>query len=78
MRYLVPMLENLGDILAGRPVAPVVLFDAARRSLYFVGYGGLAMIAASGLDMAAWDASARRTISPPSPRCATRSAPTWR
>ena len=59
MRYLVPMLHDLGEQLAGRPVAPVELFDAARRSLHFVGYGGLAMIAASGLDMAAWDALAR-------------------
>lgn len=59
MRYLVPMLQDLGELLAGRPVAPVELFDAARRSLHFVGYGGLAMIAASGLDMAAWDACAR-------------------
>ena len=59
MRYLVPMLHDLGELLAGRPVAPVELFDAARRSLHFVGYGGLAMIAASGLDMAAWDALAR-------------------
>jgi mandelate racemase len=53
------MLHDLGEQLAGRPVAPIELFDAARRSLHFVGYGGLAMIAASGLDMAAWDALAR-------------------
>ena len=59
MRYLVPMLHDLGELLEGRPVAPVELFDAARRSLHFVGYGGLAMIAVSGLDMAAWDALAR-------------------
>ena len=59
MRYLVTMLHDLGEQLAGRPVAPIELFDAARRSLHFVGYGGLAMIAASGLDMAAWDALAR-------------------
>ena len=59
MRYLVPMLHDLGELLAGRPVAPVELFDAARRSLHFVGHGGLAMIAVAGLDMAAWDALAR-------------------
>ena len=47
LRYLVPMLQDLGTQLAGRPVAPVELFDAARRSLQFVGYGGLAMIAAA-------------------------------
>jgi mandelate racemase len=31
----------------------------ARKSLHFVGYEGLSMIAASGLDMAAWDALAK-------------------
>jgi mandelate racemase len=59
MRYLVPALNDLGAILKGRPVAPIELFDAARRSLHFVGYEGLSMIAASGLDMAAWDALAK-------------------
>ena len=56
MRYLVPALEDLGSLLKGRQVAPVELYDAARKSLHFVGYEGMSMIAASGLDMAAWDA----------------------
>jgi len=59
MRYLVPALHDLGAALKGRSVAPVELFDAARKSLHFVGYEGLSMIAASGLDMAAWDALAK-------------------
>jgi len=59
MRYLVPALNDLGTMLKGRRVAPVELFDAARKSLHFVGYEGLSMIAASGLDMAAWDALAK-------------------
>ncbi|MCC6946512.1 MAG: mandelate racemase [Bradyrhizobiaceae bacterium] len=56
MRYLVPMLEDLGEALQGRRVAPFDLYDAARKSLHFVGYEGLSMIAVSGLDMAVWDA----------------------
>ena len=44
MRYLIPALNDL---------------DAARKSLHFVGYEGLSMIAVSGLDMAAWDALAK-------------------
>ena len=56
MRYLVPALLDLGDMLKGRRVAPLELYDAARKSLHFVGYEGLSMIAVSGLDMAAWDA----------------------
>jgi mandelate racemase len=59
MRYLVPALNDLGALVKGRQVAPVELFDAARKSLHFVGYEGLSMIAASGLDMAAWDALAK-------------------
>ena len=59
MHYLVPALGDLGAMLKGRRVAPIELFDAARKSLHFVGYEGLSMIAASGLDMAAWDALAK-------------------
>jgi len=59
LRYLVPALDDFSTLLKGRRVAPVELFDAARKSLHFVGYEGLSMIAASGLDMAAWDALAQ-------------------
>lgn len=58
-RYLVPALQDLGELLRGREVAPVELFGLARKSLHFVGYEGLSMIAVSGVDMAAWDAVAK-------------------
>jgi mandelate racemase len=64
MRYLVPALEDLGVLLKGRRVAPVELFEAARKSMHFVGYEGLSMIAASGIDMAAWDALAKAADQP--------------
>jgi mandelate racemase len=64
MRYLIPALHDLSEVLKGRSVAPVELFDAARKSLHFVGYEGLSMIAASGLDMAAWDALAKAANKP--------------
>jgi mandelate racemase len=64
MRYLVPALEDLGTMLKGRRIAPIELFDAARKSLHFVGYEGLSMIVASGLDMAAWDALAKAADQP--------------
>ncbi len=64
MRYLIPALHDLGEMLKGRRVAPLELFDAARKSLHFVGYEGLSMIAASGLDMAAWDALAKAAHQP--------------
>jgi len=59
LRYLVPAIHDLGEALKGRRIAPFELFDAARKSLHFVGYEGLSMIAVSGLDMAAWDALAQ-------------------
>ena len=64
MRYLIPALNDLGDLLKGRAVAPVEIHDAARKSLHFVGYQGLSMIAVAGLDMAAWDALAKAADMP--------------
>ena len=58
MRYLVPALRDLGTVLKGQRVAPFDLYGSARKSLHFVGYQGMSMIAVSGLDMAAWDALA--------------------
>src|SRR5205823_7889926 len=59
MRYLIPALHDLGEMLKGRRLAPIEFFEAARKSLHFVGYKGMAMIAVAGVDMAAWDALAR-------------------
>ena len=59
MKYLVPALHDFAEMMKGQTIAPMELFDQARKSLHFVGYEGLAMIAASGLDMAAWDALAK-------------------
>jgi mandelate racemase len=59
MRYLIPALHDLGEMFKGRRIAPVDLYDAGRKSLHFVGYEGMSMIAVAGLDMAAWDALAK-------------------
>lgn len=59
MKYLVPALADLGEMLKGRSLAPVELYSLARKSLHFVGYQGMSMIAVAGLDMAAWDALAK-------------------
>ena len=59
MKYIVAALEDFGELLQSRPVAPLEIFELARKSLHFVGYQGLSMIAVSGLDMAAWDALAK-------------------
>ena len=59
MRHLVPALHDLGAMFKGRRIAPGDLYEAARKSLHFVGYQGISMIAVAGVDMAAWDALAR-------------------
>jgi mandelate racemase len=59
MRYLIPALHDLGEMLKGRRLAPAELYQAGRKSLHFVGYEGLSGIAVSGIDMAAWDALAQ-------------------
>jgi mandelate racemase len=64
MKYLIPSLLDFGEMLKGRKVTPVELYDVARKSLHFVGYQGLSMIAVSGLDMAAWDALAKAAAMP--------------
>src|SRR5262252_4600802 len=51
MRYLVPALHDLGELLKGRRVAPIEFSEATRKSLHFVGYESMSMIAVSGLDM---------------------------
>jgi mandelate racemase len=58
MRYLIPALHDLGEMLKGRRLAPIEFYEAARKSLHFVGYEGMSMIAVAGIDMAAWDALA--------------------
>ena len=59
MKYLIPALIDFGALLKGHRVTPIELYNLARKSLHFVGYQGMSMIAVAGLDMAAWDALAK-------------------
>lgn len=59
LRYLIPAIEDLGDLFKGRQIAPVEMFETARKSLHFVGYEGISLIAVAGVDMAMWDALAK-------------------
>lgn len=67
--YLEPYLRDTAAAIAslvrllaasrvGQPIRPLDDFQAGRKALNLVGDEGLAMIAVSGLDMAAWDALA--------------------
>jgi mandelate racemase len=59
MPSIVSLIRDLAVARIGRPIRPFDDFEQGRRSLNLVGYEGLAMIAISGLDMAAWDALAK-------------------
>ena len=63
-RYLVPAIEDLAEILVGKPLAPLDAYGSGRRSLNLIGYEGAAMIAVAGLDMAIWDALAQAAAMP--------------
>ena len=85
MNYLVPALRDMGAMLKGQRLAPAEIYETARKSLHFVGYEGMSMIAVSGIDMAAWDALARAAGMPlctllgasPGPVCAYNSNGLW-
>ena len=64
MPYLVAMLNDMAEMLAGDTLAPTEIYEKTRKSLHFVGYAGLNMIAASGVDMVVWDALARAANMP--------------
>src|SRR6187200_2003094 len=59
MRAIVPVIEDLCAARLGRPLSPLDDFQSARKTLNFVGYEGIAMIAVAGIDMAIWDALAK-------------------
>ena len=59
IHYLLPVIRDFGVLFKGQPVAPADLYAKARRSLHLMGYSGVSMVAASALDMAAWDALAK-------------------
>ena len=63
-RYLVPLIDDLAAALRGQPVAPLDAYARMTGSQHLIGREGLTLIAASGLDMAAWDALAQAAGQP--------------
>ncbi len=58
-RALHALVEDLVPLYQGRPVAPRALFDAAWRSINFLGHAGVAVMALAALDTACWDLAAQ-------------------
>jgi mandelate racemase len=59
LRPLRELIAGLEPVLEGRAVAPLPLWDALRARFRLLGTAGLLGLAVNGIDMAAWDASAR-------------------
>jgi mandelate racemase len=58
-RAIVPIIHDLAAARMGQAIRPVEDFQKGLKSLNLIGNEGIAMIAVSGLDMAAWDALAK-------------------
>jgi mandelate racemase len=59
LRYIAPAVRDLAAACCGQELDPLARFQANRRALNLIGYGGVAAIAVAGLDMALWDALAK-------------------
>ncbi|HEX7812686.1 MAG TPA: enolase C-terminal domain-like protein [Burkholderiales bacterium] len=53
------MIQDIGESLKGKPLAPLDAYGAAMKTLHLNGREGMTLIAISGLDMAIWDALAK-------------------
>ena len=62
--YMAPLVQGIVDRFKGQPLAPVTLFDQARKALTLMGHEGLTLMAISGFDMACWDALAKAAGQP--------------
>ncbi|HTR87683.1 MAG TPA: enolase C-terminal domain-like protein [Reyranella sp.] len=56
---IVALVQAFGAAHLSKPIAPLDVFQASRRWQSLIGSEGVAMIAASGIDMAIWDALAK-------------------
>ncbi len=59
IKPLASLIEGLGELVKGDPVAPFAIEQKLRKRMTIVGVQGMAMIALSGIDTACWDAAAK-------------------
>ena len=59
LRPVADLITGLGAALQGEPLAPAHLMDGLQARFRLIGLQGLTMLAASVIDMAAWDALAK-------------------
>ncbi|MCY4506827.1 MAG: mandelate racemase [Acidobacteria bacterium] len=64
LRALKAFLDDVEEVLRGRPASPAVLYDHLAARFRLMGRQGLAGMALSGLDMALWDLQGRALQQP--------------
>ncbi|MEP7083350.1 MAG: enolase C-terminal domain-like protein [Betaproteobacteria bacterium] len=64
LKPIVALVEAMGEMLAGDPVAPFDIEKKLRGKYALLGIHNVVLIAMSGIDMAAWDAHAQALKSP--------------
>ena len=58
------MIDDFNELLRNKTLSPYDNYEELRKSLHFVGYEGLSLIAVSGVDIAIWDAMAKAADMP--------------
>lgn len=59
LKYIAQMIDDFNEVLTNKALSPYDNYQELRKSLHFVGYEGLSLIAVSGVDIAIWDAMAK-------------------
>ena len=52
LKYIIPMINDFNEVLKNKVLSPFDNYEELRKSLHFIGYEGLSLIAVSGVDMA--------------------------
>lgn len=62
LQPLVQLVANLAELLKGTSAAPITVEETLQRHFRLLGPQGLTGIAMAGIDMALWDARAKRVV----------------
>src|SRR6185436_1637600 len=64
LKPIVNLVEAMGEMIAGDPVAPFDIEKKLRQKFALLGVHNMVLFAIAGIDMAAWDALAQSVEQP--------------